>query len=211
MNPKLPLNHIPRWVWLSAAGLLVTTSVSLYSISAKTPDVGKSGDLLGLIHELNGTTNEMLANTQALHKQVQTVQKKLEQLNAQEAILQKQNETGQNLQRELKTQEELTAKGVFLMEEILEREKVSVSATGKVRGQVQELTKDVIQNAKTLQQTAGALQVSQQQSVLLNNQMDQLLAELDKSRDSFKWVGKLKNLLQQPTNVIDSLLGGLFK
>lgn len=212
MNPKLQLNQIPRWVWLSVAGLVVTSSISLYAMSANPPSVGsKSGDLLGLIHDLNGTTNEMLTNTQSLHKQVETVQKKLEQLHTQEAILQKQNETGQDLLRELKTQEELTGKGVSLMEQILEREKVSADVTGKVRGQVQQLSQDVVQNANILQQVAGALQTSQQRSFTLNNQMDQLLAELEKSKEAFQWVGKLKNLLQQPTSVIDSLLGGLLK
>lgn len=209
MVPKLQFYQIPRWVWASAAGLILTSSIAMFAMSAKADTSVKSNNLLGLIHDLNGTTNNMLANTQALHQQVGQVHQKLQQLDAQEAILQKQTETGKNLMKELKRQEDLTAQGVALMEQILDREKVSVDVTGQVSDHVQKLARDVAKNADTLQQVVGSLQASSQESKLLNSQMDQLQAELEKSKDSFKLFGRLKNLLQRPTQVIDSLLHNL--
>ncbi|WP_018131055.1 hypothetical protein [Effusibacillus pohliae] len=210
MIPKLQVNQVPRWAWISLAGLLLASGIAglVASAAPKLPFV-QSGDLLGMIHELSGTTNQMLDNTKSLHQQVQKVEAKLGQLNQQEAILQKQTETGKNLIIELKTQQQLTAEGVSLMEQILQREQTSVTWTNKVDSQVRQLTQDVAQNAEILQKVAGSLQVSSRESRTLNDQMDRLLAELQRSQDAFRLFGKLKDLLRQPSTVINDVLRGL--
>lgn len=156
-----------------------------------------SRNLFSMLHELTGTTDQILAHTQSLHQEVEKVQTKLGQMHEQEAVLAQQKQTGEQLARELARQEELTAQGVSLMGNILEREKQSAVITKTVAGQVAALTHDVGRNADLLGQMVDPLEQSRQQSERLNGQLDELLREMGRSQQSFQLFGKAKDLLSK--------------
>lgn len=195
MVPKVQGNPIPQKVWIGGVGLLLAGAITVVSIPPSALAELKENNLINLVHNLSGTTSEMLANTSLLQHQVSDVEQKLGQLNQQEAVLRQQTQTGKALNEQLVRQEDLTANGVRLMGEILKREQVSVQVTGDVTSMTQKLTGTVSQNAQLLTSLASTLGTAQQQSVALNSKMDQLLAELDKSRQNFRFFGKIKQLV----------------
>lgn len=205
---KLQVKPIPKALIGAGIGVIVIALLSVGGWLFEKPSQvthtavdSSPKNLFALIAQLNGTTNQMLANTEELHEQVQQVQGKLGELSAQELILQKQMQTGNELAEALDTQEQLTGTGVALMGQILDREKQSVQITDQVSQQADQLAQHVAQNAATLQQLAGPLNTSASESEELNGQMDQLLAELRKSQDTFKLFGTLDDILHNPLDL----------
>jgi hypothetical protein len=204
---KLQLKPLPKGILLAGVGVILIAILTLGAWLFEKPHVQaqtantQPKNLFALIAQLNGTTSQMLANTEGLHQQVQQVQGKLGELSAQELILQKQMQTGKDLAQALSTQEQLTGQGVALMGQILDREKQSVMITDHVSQQADQLAQHVSQNADTLQQLAGPLNTSAAESEVLNGQMDQLLAELSKSQDTFRLFGTLDDLLHNPLDL----------
>jgi hypothetical protein len=201
MKLKLLLEKKPLLALLGAAvlGIGGVTMLLVHASSASQPN------LITMLQDLGGTTGDMLANTQALQGEVQGVQNKLGELNAQEAILQQQIKTGAELQQKLAEQEQLTTNGVALMEQILQREQTAVQSTASLAQLAQTMTPDVQQNAATLHQLSTALGVAAEQSHKLNAQMDALLAELAKSKDSFQLFGTVNDILQHPLDLQNTL------
>lgn len=181
---------------VALAGVAVFGAVFWVSL----PEGKKTGphELFGLLHELTGTTGEMLGHTKQLSGEVDQVEGKLGQLLVQEQIIAMQQETGHRLAQELRRQEELTANGIALMEQILEQEQISVETTGRVTAKAGSLTGQVEQSASLLAGLNGPLGKSREQSAVLDGQMDHLIRELERSRQSFRFVGRLKDLLKQP-------------
>ncbi|ARU63299.1 hypothetical protein CBW65_21665 [Tumebacillus avium] len=161
--------------------------------------------LFALLYDLTGTTGSMLEHTEQLHQKVQGVESKLAQLEEQERILARQQETGERLGQELSRQVKLTEQGVTLMAEILEGEQESVQLTSQVTVKVSSLTQDVGQNAALLDRLADPLARAGQESAGLSGQLDLLLAELNRSRETFKYFGKLKDLLDDPLHPLPLL------
>jgi hypothetical protein len=209
--PKLEIhdkaNKLPKIIGIAAIVTILAAGVGLFQTSfAKSLRSNlQSNNLLDLISQLGGTTDQMLANTNRLHLQVQQVEGKLGQLKQQEQILQKQTQTGHSLQQQLLTQEQLTLNGVNLMGQILNKEQQSVVITKKLANQTQQLAYGVDQSARQLGQLVPYLGTSLDRSNQLNGQLDQLLNELSKSQDSFKLFGTLNQVITNPLDVQNSL------
>ncbi|HEU4963857.1 MAG TPA: hypothetical protein VFV52_08395 [Bacilli bacterium] len=196
--PKL---KSPQMWWVIVWVLLGS---GIFGLSAAAQD-WKPPQLFSLLHELTGTTDEVFQNTKALQEQVTSVETKLGQLEEQEKIVARQQETGERLGQELQRQVDLTATGVSLMGDILEGEKRSVETTGRLTAQVEALTADVGRSAQLLQGLTGPLEESNRQSTRLNGQLDQLIRELETSRETFQVFGKLKDILQDPLHNLPNL------
>ncbi|MDQ0189613.1 hypothetical protein JI721_09020 [Alicyclobacillus cycloheptanicus] len=176
------------------------------------------GNIFALVGSLNGTVGQMLQHTHALDTQVQEAQSQLGQLEQEEAIVQKQAATGEQLKQTLQTQRQLTENGVNLMQQILTEETQLSHTTGQVADQTGQLTGVVAANANQLRGLLGALQTSNQESNELGNQLDSMLAQLNDSVQEFKLFGQVDNLLssllgKQTTGTLtgglSSVLGGL--
>ncbi|MBL0385284.1 hypothetical protein JJB07_01380 [Tumebacillus sp. ITR2] len=195
--------HFEKKPLLALLGAAVLGIGGLTALIAQAPTT--SPNLITMLQDLGGTTSDMLANTESLQGEVSQVQTKLGQLNAQEAILQQQEKTGADLQAKLAEQEQLTSNGVALMEQILQREQTSVDSTTALAQQAQAMNGDVEANAATLTELATALNTANNESNKLNGQMDALLLELAKSKDSFKLFGTVFDILQDPLNLPNTL------
>lgn len=182
--------------WLIPVGVIavLAAAFSLAPVKGLGAKI-QSHNLLALLSNLTGTTDSMLLNTQQLHTKVLTVQNELGQLNKQEAIIQQQQQTGQELASQLAIQEKLTTEDVNLMGQILVRQKQSVQLTGDVAHKASSLSISVGKNANMMDQLLQALNQSGQTSNTMNQQMNQLLAELDQSMQEFKFFGQVDKLL----------------
>lgn len=160
----------------------------------KTPDLLKN-NIFALIDQMSGTTDGLLANTGALHQQIQQVEGQLGELGQQDQIVSQQLQTTQQLQQALSTQEDLTRNGVSLMQQIMSREEVSVSLTHQVATQAQQMSGAVQGNVQALNHVLSSLAASNTASEQMNSKMDQLLAELSDAEDNFKVFGQLNSIL----------------
>jgi hypothetical protein len=196
--------RIPPTVFAVGGGLLLFAGVYFGSVPDQAGTLARE-NLFGLLHELTGTTGQMLDHTEQLQSKVATVESKLGELQAQEKIVQQQKVTGERLAKELTRQEGLTTDGVRLMGDILVAEGKSVQAADDVTKKVASLTGQVEQNAATLAALREPLQRSQQSSEKLNRQLDLLIAELQRSKDSFALFVRVKDILKDPLKLPDIL------
>ncbi len=181
---------------VAAAGV-AEIALSHPSLSGALP----KQNLFGIAAHMQSTTGSMLANTKALQSRVQTVNQQLSQLSQQEQILSQQQQTSQQMTAALSRQQQLTTNGVSLMRNILNREKTTRSITKSVADETNQLSGNVLQSEAVLTNLANSIQVTNQESVQLNGQMDELLSALNTSLDEFKLFGQIDQLLTNPLSV----------
>ncbi|GMA50048.1 hypothetical protein GCM10025857_14050 [Alicyclobacillus contaminans] len=162
-----------------------------------------------MIGQLNTTTGKVLTNTGTLHQKVNNVAGQLQELNRQSAILQQQMQTGANLSGQLQTQTQLTAHGVDLMQQILQRQVKTEQLTSTMAAKSLQIQQVVGQSVSSLQALQTAIAGSLHQSQMLNQQMSGLQNELAVSQDEFKFFGQLDALLNQPVSKLQQLLSSL--
>jgi chromosome segregation ATPase len=198
-----------QWSTRAKLGVLAAAAVvvsgGLFAVQQTT--TGANQNLISLIASLNSTTSEVLSNTASLHHRVQNVSGQLEQLNRQSDILSQQVQTGENLANQLRTQVQLTDNGVSLMRNILERQKVTADLTRQIAGRSSQLQDSVDASAATLNDLRSAVLASLNGSIALQQQLNELLAEMAVSEDEFKSFGQVKSLLRSlPTAPLQDAL-----
>jgi acetylglutamate synthase len=189
-----------QWTVRAKLGILAAAVVmgagGLYTAQESNASKIKGQNLLSLIASMNSTTHDVLVNTTSLHRQVQTVADQLEQLNRQSELLNQQAKTGENLANQLKTQVQLTASGVNLMQHILDRQQVTADRTREIAIRSSQLQDSVNASRAALNRLQDAAQSSLDGSLSLEQKLNALLAEMAVSEDEFKVFGQLKSVLQ---------------
>lgn len=167
-------------------------------------------NLITLVHQLDGTTGQIVNRSADLKSRVGLVDQRLSLLPTQVEILQEQTNTGQQLSAALNTQQQLTQHGVQLMQQILSKERTNDQLTEHLSLASGSMIGTLTQNANSLQQLLGALQTATNGSAELNQQLNTLLAALQQSLTEFRLFGQLHTLLSQLPNLLQkSPLGGV--
>ena len=140
-------------------------------------------------------TSQMLAGTKKLASQVEHVNQQMGQVNQEAGVVQRQLHYGQVLQQGLALQQQLTARSVYLMQQILNQQQETVRLTRNVVTQTGQLAPGLTANAATLQNMGQLLEHTQLSSNQLNSQLDLLLVALNESLQDFRAFGQAQHLL----------------
>jgi hypothetical protein len=183
-------------------------------LTAATPTLAKWSDeivlpnmadynIFGLTSDMVQRTNGMLTDTEKLASEVNKANSTLDGLKRQDQLLAQQVSTNQSIQHELDQQLAGNVRARELMNAILTRERQTALLTTQVAVSSDQLTNQMVQVVQHLGKVADNTGQVAHTSGSLNNRLDLLLAELDRSIYNFRYVA----LVPQAIDYLKKQLG----
>ncbi|NGQ94289.1 hypothetical protein G3578_03755 [Brevibacillus sp. SYP-B805] len=163
-------------------------------------------DIFGLTNELVEVTGDMIEDTHQLSERIGQVGTSLAQLDVQQAELMKQVKANAEIQAQLERQLQLNREARGLMENILSLQGTTAALTGQVGTQAARVTDQIVKTSGYLSQTGSTTVKLRADTDALIGKLTALNQELDRSADSFRFIGRLAQLKQMlPPPVADTV------
>ena len=210
-----PLNQV--WNLIVLHKKKVLAGVAVIALLAASPALTRWSDqtvmpalaennIFGLTSDLVHRTGEMVEDTRQLENQVAQAQSAMQGLDRQEALLAKQIKTNDSIKEELDRQRSGNVEARERMKDILARQQKTAKLTETAAKTGNEVTAQMSDTVASLGKTAQYTAMVGSSTGNMNERVDVLLDELDRSVENFRYVAlipKLRDTLLDLLNLSD--------